>query len=100
MSLFFGILSYFVRKSVYDYSNTEQCTEEATGSCAGIDKLKHDECMKKQRNLCRDHYYLGVHEEPSFTLAMKNTGTWILFMTNLVPISLVVSLEMVKFFQA
>jgi phospholipid-transporting ATPase len=101
MALFFGILSYFVRKNVYDYSETTECTEEATGACAGINaKDKRDECMRIQKNLCRDHYYLGVHEEPSFTMAMKNTGTWILFMTNLVPISLVVSLEMVKFFQA
>ena len=101
MSLLFGILSYFVRKSVWDYSDTEECTEEATGACAGIeDELELKICMAKERNLCRDHYYLGQHEEPSFSMALKNTGTWILFMTNLVPISLVVSLEIVKFFQA
>ena len=47
MAFFFGILSYFVRKSVYDYSETTECTEEATGVCAGINnKDKRNECMK------------------------------------------------------
>jgi len=56
--------------------------------------------MAKNLNFCRDHYYLGEKESPSFGMALKSTGTWILFMTNLVPISLLVSLELVKFFQA
>ena len=102
MALLFGILSYFIRRTVYDYSDTELCKEEATGECSRFKEEPDvfEICMAKNINLCRDHYYLGVHEEPSFSMAMKNTGTWILFMTNLVPISLVVSLEMVKFFQA
>lgn len=36
-----------------------------------------------------------------FTLYLiKSLGTWILLFTNMVPISLLVSLEIVKFFQA
>ena len=31
MALFFGILSYFVRKGTWDYSGSALCTEEATG---------------------------------------------------------------------
>ena len=37
-------------------------------------------------------------KSPSF-MWTKNTGTWILICTNFVPISLLVTLEMVKFFQ-
>jgi phospholipid-transporting ATPase len=33
-------------------------------------------------------------------MIIKNTGTWILLFTNFVPISLLVTLELVKFLQA
>jgi len=100
MALLFGIMSYFIQKGIYDYTDTPLCDEESAALCNGVkgDALKA--CLELKKNLCRDHYYLGIDEEPSFALAMRNTGTWILFMTNLVPISLVVTLEMVKFFQA
>ena len=100
MALLFGILSYFIQLSVYDYSETPRCEEESRALCSGATGDKLEECIVEKTNLCRDHYYLGIYEEPSFSLALRNTGTWILFMTNLVPISLVVTLEMVKFFQA
>ena len=45
---------------------------------------------------------LGVFfegKEPTLFIAVKMMFTWILIFTNLVPISLMVSLELVKFFQ-
>jgi magnesium-transporting ATPase (P-type) len=98
MALVFGILSYFVRKGVWDYSGSDLCIEEATAACAAKKDLALEICLEENTNLCRDHYYLGEKESPSFVMALKSTGTWILFMTNLVPISLIVSLELVKFF--
>jgi len=35
----------------------------------------------------------------AFLLFIKTTGTWILIFTNFVPISLIVTLEIVKFWQ-
>jgi len=42
--------------------------------------------------------FFEVRTEPSFFIAVKMMFTWILIFTNLVPISLMVSLELVKFF--
>lgn len=44
--------------------------------------------------------YLGEQEQSDFSLFMQKWGTWILIFTNFVPISLIVSLELVKFIQA
>lgn len=41
-----------------------------------------------------------MRQAPTFFYTIKLTFTWILMYTNLVPISLMVSLELVKFFQA
>jgi len=47
-----------------------------------------------------DYLYLGLSssEQSSYTfLLFSNWGTWILNFTNLIPISLIVTLEMVKY---
>ena len=56
--------------------------------------------MAKETNMCRSAYYLEIMKKPEFLNVFELTCTWILIFTNLVPISLMVSLEMVKFFQA
>lgn len=48
--------------------------------------------------------YLSFNKNDSwnsewFLLFIKTTGTWILIFTNFVPISLIVTLEIVKFWQ-
>jgi len=54
----------------------------------------------------QDYTYLGfaagssVWETSWPLMIIKNTGTWILLFTNFVPISLLVTLELVKFLQA
>jgi phospholipid-transporting ATPase len=47
-------------------------------------------------------YYLGFEVDNKSDLldVLKLIGTWILIFTNLVPISLLVTLELVKFWQA
>lgn len=51
-----------------------------------------------------DNVYLNFEDDKWnqnwFLLFIKTTGTWILIFTNFVPISLLVSLELVKFWQA
>jgi len=49
---------------------------------------------------CMGAYYLGLGKEFGFLDGFKKMCTWILIFTNLVPISLLVSLELVKFWQA
>ena len=51
---------------------------------------------------CFNPYYLGIvkTESGAFHSFLKYLGTWILIFTNFVPISLMVSLELVKFWQA
>ena len=50
---------------------------------------------------CYNHYYLNIEDKESWFLSfIKSFGTWILIFTNFVPISLLVSLELVKLWQA
>ena len=42
--------------------------------------------------------YIQMNKSPNFGSSIKLSFTWILMYTNLVPISLIVSLELVKFF--
>jgi magnesium-transporting ATPase (P-type) len=51
---------------------------------------------------CFNPYYLGIEKTESGAIHsfLKYLGTWILIFTNFVPISLMVSLELVKFWQA
>lgn len=48
-------------------------------------------------------YIIPAHKDPNaspFLNAVLKFGTWMLLFANLVPISLIVSMELVKFFQA
>mmetsp|Transcript_3850 Transcript_3850/g.5829 ORF Transcript_3850/g.5829 Transcript_3850/m.5829 type:complete len:313 (+) Transcript_3850:681-1619(+) len=55
------------------------------------------EWMIKERD---NVFYLGsLGSDSKFVLLIQFTGTWILIMTNFVPISLMVTLELVKFWQ-
>ena len=67
-----------------------------------LDENKDDynACIINEKNPCRNAYYLEITEEPTYQNVFAMSCTWILIFTNLVPISLMVSLEMVKFFQA
>jgi len=56
----------------------------------------------QQKNM-ENHAYIGYTGEdiiPWFTMFIQRTGTWILLFTNFVPISLLVTLELVKVWQA
>jgi len=50
--------------------------------------------------MCKHAYYLELRGEPGFGTVIKVACTWILLFVNLVPISLIISLELVKYFQA
>ena len=46
LAFIFGLLSYFVRKGIWDYSDTDVCTEESTAACASVtDAVKLAVCM-------------------------------------------------------
>ena len=81
MSVIGGTVGYFHLLSDTDFSgDAKRCSKEA------------------DPNLCRRAYYLQITEEPHASRIAQLTGTWMLILTNLVPISLMVSLEMVKYF--
>ena len=45
--------------------------------------------------------YLSIDQDaPDFGLIFQSVDTWVLLFANFIPISLIVSLELVKFFQA
>jgi len=50
--------------------------------------------------MCRNAWYLELTDPPGFGTIAKVACTWILLFVNLVPISLIISLELVKYFQA
>lgn len=55
--------------------------------------------MNKRINYFKDPPELEDYEMPLWEALLINFGKWFLAMMNFVPISLVVSLELVKFFQ-
>ena len=95
------------------------CTQVALASLGAIlgtkfseslnsDALENADCTKVLKTTdalpesCFDPYYLDIKTSTSgaVTTFVKYLGTWILIFTNFVPISLMVSLELVKFWQA
>ena len=62
----------------------------------------HDKqvCVTHNTNMCGNAWYLELTETPDFMTVIKISCTWILLFVNLVPISLIISLELVKYFQA
>jgi len=61
-----------------------------------------DRIYESSTNIYLDFYPEGSNPQwtagKSFKIWIKNFGTWILLFTNMVPISLLVTLELVKFF--
>ena len=55
-------------------------------------------CLENEKRLCTNAYYLELEGNPNFGTIFKISCTWILLFVNLVPISLIISLELVKYF--
>mgnify|MGYP001154452494 CR=1 FL=1 len=90
------------------------CTQVALASLGAIlgtrfslslnaDSVTNPDCKTTKetpiKDSCFDEYYLDIQANTSGALVIfvKYLGTWILIFTNFVPISLMVSLELVKF---
>lgn len=72
-------------------------------ACAASYVLIWDRINEAQTNVYLVFYPEGTQQPDwtasrSFDVWIKNLGTWILLFTNMVPISLLVTLEVVKFF--
>jgi len=61
-----------------------------------------ENCKNFKDNMCEAAYYINNSSELKkgwFFKYMQLTGTWIIMFTNFVPISLLVSLDLVKLYQ-
>jgi len=98
LTFIIGLIAYPLIANQYDSYRDDSCKTNAEAKCAGDEDFDH--CVEEERNMCRSAYYLEIREKPDFGTVIKITCTWILLFVNLVPISLMISLEMVKLFQA
>jgi phospholipid-transporting ATPase len=92
-----GIYSYFPYRGLYDASADPKspCMVAAASKCQ-----EAPECMDIERRLCEQAWYLELEDAPGVMTVVKVACTWLLLFVNLVPISLMISLELVKYFQA
>jgi len=100
-----GTYAFFPYRSMIDTSDdpNSACRKELDGICtadvAAGNYTDMAECVNaKKLNKCGNAWYLEIHGEPGFGTVVRISLTWILLFVNLVPLSLIISLEMVKYF--
>jgi len=91
--LIVGIIAWFPYAFYALVGENDKCHLAAVAKCSD-----NDICMTEELSKCGGAWYLQMEKESGFMRVVKVMCTWLLLFVNLVPISLMISLEVVKYF--